>query len=217
MALRLGSRQPEVAVNLLPRDIKQKQNVQRIFSLVLIGAAAILVILGIITVVQRLQISSQESKLEDLQAKAATLRTEVESLRKYEELKAEVDRRRSALATALAGDISWTHFLDDLDSFMPTDSWLDSLSVTATVGTTPDGQVSLGTAQYAATVRQSFPSLAHWLDVMSEVDGLRFVYLGSGQKSESASGEPIITFGANAHVTETMLSGRCAGEGAQCP
>jgi Tfp pilus assembly protein PilN len=213
MPLLTTRRAPEVSINLLPSDVRQGQQTKRWFSIAVSAGVALLVLLGAITVLQRMQISSSERTLRTEQAKAAQLRTEVGSLRDYELLEATLNSTQSLLNTALAGDVSWTRFLDDLDTHMPNDSWLSTISVSATPGTTPDGQVSLGTAQYTAFVT-SMPGLAGWLDTMSEVKGLQFVYLSSGSKSE---GEDKVSFSASAHLTDTMLSGRCTTEDSQCP
>ena len=58
------------------------------------------------------------------------------------------------------------------------------------------------------------PGLANWLDTMSGIKGLQFVYLGSGSKGQD---DGVVSFSANAHLTDSMLSQRCQGEGSQCP
>ena len=215
MALITRSREADVSINLLPSEIKTEQNTQRRFQIAVGIAVAILVILGLITVMQRMQIASSERTLRAEQAKAADLRTQVAALREYEEMKATIDGTRATLATALTGDISWTRFLDDLDTYMPEDSWLSSLTVNAVTGSTPQGEVSLGTATYQGSVK-SMPGLANWLDTMSGIKGLNFVYLANGSKSE-VDGQKVVNFSASAHVNDFMLSKRCQGEGSQCP
>ncbi len=213
---RIGSRKDEVSINLLPGDIRSDQNTKRAFQIAVSGCVALLVLLGAITVFQRVQISSSEQTLRDEQAKAAQLRTEVSALNEFEVLEASIKGSRALLTTALSGDVSWTRFLDDLDTNMPNDSWLSSINVSAKPGVTPEGEPSLGTAQYQASVT-SMPGLAGWLDTMSEVKGLRFVYLSNGSKAKSESGKTTVSFAASAHLTELMLSGRCTTEESPCP
>jgi Tfp pilus assembly protein PilN len=203
----------DVSINLLPSDIKTKQTTDQHFRIAVIAAVSLLAILAIITVFVRLQISSANRQLRDEQAKAADLRTQVAALREYEEMENTIIGAKASLATALAGDISWTRFLDDLDTHIPSDSWLTSISVSAVAGTTALGEPSLGTASYAGTVT-SMPGLANWLDTMSGIKGLNFVYLGSGSKEEATGN---VTFSATANLNDSMLSRRCQGEGSQCP
>jgi hypothetical protein len=210
MAL-ITTRPDEVSINLLPDDVRSTQKTQRWFQYAVAAAITIVVILAAVTVYFRMQIAHQQDILAEETAKAASLQQQVAALQEYADLKASVDSAKATLATALAGDINWTKFLDDLDSNMPSNSSLSSLSVTAAPGTTALGEPSFGTAQYAGAVTD-MPGLAGWLDTMSEITGLRFVYLSNGSKGEGS-----VTFSATAHMTEEMLSGRCAKEGARCP
>lgn len=211
MALITQRPEKDVSINLLPQDVQSTQRTRRWFQYALAAAGTVVVILIAVTVYYRLQIAHQNDILRDEQAKAAELRTQVEALREFEILKANIDSTRATLAIALAGDINWTKFLDDLDQTIPADSSLQTVSVTSAAGTTPLGEVSLGTAQYSGAV-SSMPGLANWLDTMSEITGLRFVYLSNGARAEN-----LVSFSASAHLTEEMLSGRCTTEDAQCP
>jgi Tfp pilus assembly protein PilN len=203
----------DVSINLLPSDIKTKQTTEQRFRIAVGVAIGLLVILAIVTVFVRLQISSANRQLRDEQAKAADLRTQVAALHEYEEMENSILGAKTSLAAALAGDISWTRFLDDLDTHIPGDSWLTSISVSAAPGTTALGAPSFGTAQYSGTVT-SMPGLANWLDTMAGIKGLNFVYLGSGSKEENTGN---VTFSATANLNDSMLSLRCQGEGSQCP
>jgi Tfp pilus assembly protein PilN len=209
------SKKPDVSINLLPSDVKTEQNTKRRFNMAVSAAVGLLVILGLITVFLRMQISSAERTLRTEQAKAAQLRTEVAALHEYEEMQATIDGTRTVLAGALQGDVSWTRFLDDLDTHMPDDSWLQGITVSAKPGATPQGATSLGTVQYQAFVK-TMPGLANWLDTMSGIKGLQFVYLSNGSKSKIGD-ENAVSFTATAHLTDAMLSQRCQGEGTQCP
>lgn len=203
----------DVSINLLPSDIKTKQSTEQRFRIAVIVAVALGVLLVIITVFVRLQIASANRQLRDEQAKAADLRTQIAALREYEEMENAILGTKAVLQSVLAGDISWTRFLDDLDTHIPSDSWLTNISVSNTPGTTALGAPSIGTVTYGGSVR-SMPGLANWLDTMSGIKGLEFVYLGSGSKDPSTG---VVTFGATANLNETMLSRRCQGEGSQCP
>jgi len=206
-------RESDVSINLLPSDIKTKQATEQRFKIAVAVAAGLLVILGIITVFARLQISSAQRTLRDEQTKAADLRTQVAALHEFQEMKDTIDGTKTVLASVLQGDVSWTRFLDDLDTHIPDDSWLTNVSVTATPGTTALGDVSLGTVQYAGNVK-TMPGLANWLDTMSGIKGLEFVYLSNGSKNST---DGVVTFTATANLNSSMLSQRCQGEGSQCP
>ena len=203
----------DVSINLLPSDLKTKKTTEQRFRIAVVVAVAIALILIIVTIFVRLQLSSANRQLRDEQAKAADLRTQVAALHEYEEMETAIEGTKTTLSSLLTGDISWTRFLDDLDTHIPSDSWLTSISVTTAPGTTPLGAVSLGTVSYQGNVR-SMPGLANWLDTMAGIKGLEFVYLGTGSKNEDGG---TVTFSATANVNDSMLSRRCQGEGSQCP
>jgi Tfp pilus assembly protein PilN len=204
---------PEVPINLLPQEIVGEQRTKRYFGYATVGAIALVALLVLLSVVQHVRISSEQRALDQTQAQVATLQGQVGALAPYDQLKQSVEAKRTTLAAALVGDVSWTRFLDDLDKRIPGDSSLGSMTMTAAAGTTPDGQTSYGSVSYNGKVG-SFPGLAGWLDTMSASTGLHFVYLGSGTKSDSSSG---VSFSATAYITSSLLSGRCQTESAPCP
>jgi Tfp pilus assembly protein PilN len=205
------SEQP--TINLLPTDIQKAQRGKRAFTLAAMISGLLIGIVIIISIVQQLQIRGEESTLRDEQAKAASLRSQIEGLRDIEALKASVDSNRLTLAAALVGDINWAKFLDEVDENIPSNSWLSSLSVNNTPGTTALDEPGLGNVQYSALV-VTFPGLADWLDKMESVEGQRFVYMSSGTEDEDSK---VVTFSATSFLTEVMASGRCQTETAKCP
>jgi Tfp pilus assembly protein PilN len=210
MAL-LTRKREDVSINLLPQDVRSTQRTQRYFQFALVGAIAIVVVLIALLVMRRMEISHQEDILREETAKAASLQRQVDALRDVEILKANIDATRAVLAGALAGDINWAKFLDDLDSNWPGNATLTSVSVTAAPGTTPLGDATFGSAQYSVKT-ETMLTLADWLDTMSEISGLQFVYPASASKGDDG-----VSFSASAHLKQEMQSGRCQGEGSKCP
>ena len=208
----------EVPVDLLPPQIRMDQRVRRAFRFAVVGAVVLAAALISVTVLQRLQISDEERTLRAQRAEAAALQSRVAELKEFEALDAASDETREILAVALTNDVSWSRFLDDLDTVIPGDSWVGSLNMTAKPGQTPMGETSLGTVNYQGFVT-SFPGLANWINTMEKLEGLRFVYLSNGNKQNvgGEGGPQVVSFTASAHVTESMLSGRCQKEGVSCP
>lgn len=218
MAVRTRSRS-DVQINLLPPQIQTQRKLQRAYRLALGAAIAVGVILLVVTVLQRLQIADEQDTLRDEQAKAASLTARVGELNQFDALNTSAAEARQFLSVAMQNDVSWSRFLDDLDTVIPGDSWIGSLNMTAKPGQTELGDASFGTVSFQGSVT-SMPGLANWLDTMERLDGLRFVYLSNGNKQSTgadATGPQIVSFSANAHITESLLSGRCQKEGAPCP
>jgi Tfp pilus assembly protein PilN len=205
----------DVPINLLPPQVRSRQHVRRVFGTAALGAIGLVVLLMGITAMQRLQISSARRTLQTQRAEAVALRAQVGNLQQYEVLQASVTSSRTLLGTALSGDVAFSRFLDDLDTAMPGDSWLTSLTLSAKPNAATGGVGASGTAQYGGYVT-SFPGLSGWLDTMSRLKGLRFVYLSNGSKQD-VGGRKVVSFSASANLTEQMLSHRCQGESTPCP
>jgi Tfp pilus assembly protein PilN len=162
-----------------------------------------------------MKISDAEGELREQRAQAASLQQRVNALHSFEVMEQTIDGNRGYLAVALRNDVAWSRFLDDLDTNIPADAWVTGLTMAAKVGTTPMGDPALGDVQYQGFVK-SFPGLSGWLNKMESLDGLRFVYLSNGSKQD-LGGTKVVGFSATAHLTDSMLSGRCQKEGASCP
>lgn len=201
-------------INLLPPELQARRRGRRVLSIVTIAGVVVLAFLGVVLFIQRTTISSEEDELERLQGQAAQLRTQVAELREFGQLKDEIDRKRNVLATALTNDVAWSKFLNDLSLIIPDDSWLTNLSLTASVGEAPSGVQSFGNVSFQGFVFD-FPGLAGWLTRTAQIEGLTFVYLTNGSRQE-LSGQGVVSFAANANLTEALLSGRCQ-EDNPCP
>ena len=215
MALATRPRKPEVAVNLLPPQIRSEQRKQRTYRMVVTGVVVFGVLLLAVTAIQRLQISSREDTLREQRAQAASLKSQVDELKEFDDLQTTIDQNRKILSTALINDVAWSRFLDDIDQNIPSDAWVTGLNLSAKTGQTPLGDNSFGTVEYQGFV-MSFPGLSGWMNKMEDLEGQQFVYLSTGNKVDLA-GQKVVSFTANSHLTPSMLSGRCQQEGAQCP
>ncbi len=201
-------------INLLPPEIAIRQRERRMVLLFAAACGVVLLFLVGIWFIQRGTISSEEEELQRLQADRARLQAEVAQLQQFGELQANVEGTRQTLAAALAGDVAWSSFLNDLSLIMPDNSWLTNLSLNAAAAQAPTGEPAFGTTTFQGFVFD-FPGLAGWLTRMTQIDGLTFVYLTTGTRQELFERE-VVSFGANASVTELLLSRRCQ-EDRPCP
>lgn len=216
-----GGGRVDVPINLLPPEVLARQRMRKVFTGLLVGLGAVGLVLIALTLLQLNSLRTARNELTFQQAEAAKLQTQVNALSEFGQMQARIDGSKAALASSLKNDVAWSVFLADLAVTMPDDASLSGLSMTAVVGTTPEGQPSLGTVKYQGTVRTFSggrrlsveAGLAGWLTRMAELKGLRFVYLNNGSKAEGGE----VSFAADAHLTETMLSGRCQGVNAPCP
>lgn len=201
-------------INLLPPEYRARRRGRRIVRIAVAAGVAVLLFLGMVLLIQRGTISNEEDELQRLQDQAAQLRTQVAALQEFGDLKNQIDEKEQALSVALENDIAWSKFLNDLSLIIPDDSWLTNLSLSSAPGQAPSGEQSFGTTSFQGFVFD-FPGLAGWLTRTAQIDGLTFVYLTNGTAQE-LSGQEVVTFGANANLTDSLLSGRCQ-EDNPCP
>lgn len=202
-------------INLLPPEIRTGQRARRLFTGLLVAAGIVVAVLALIYLVQRDTISNEREDLQALEQTEARLQTQVSALKEFEDRQIEIDTTKATLAQALAGDVAWSRFMNDLSLIMPDNSWLVSLALTAAPATAPNGAPAVGNTTFQGFTFD-FRGLAGWLTRVGRMDGLTFVYLTSGTRQTLGTTD-VVSFGATASVTDALLSKRCQGAGTPCP
>lgn len=194
-------------INLLPREVAARQRERRIFQAALGAGAVVVAVLVVFTLVGRAREARERDALRAEQDQVNAVRADVARLQQFEDLSARVEQRKGTLAAALTADVAWSKFLNDVSLIMPDNSWLTSLALSAAAGAAPNGVPSFATVTFSGFTFD-FPGLAGWLTRMTQIEGLTFVYLSSGQRQE-LSGQRVVQFGANANINQSLLSRRC--------
>ncbi|HVE92831.1 MAG TPA: PilN domain-containing protein [Actinomycetota bacterium] len=201
-------------INLLPPEIRTRQRTRRLLSFAIAGAAGVLFLLLIVTLIQRGTINREEDELAQRRARQGRLAMEAAGLRQFGDLEATVQQRRRTLAVALNGDIAWSKFLNDLSLTIPDNAWLVNLALASAPGQAQTAVPSFGTVTFTGNT-MDFPALAGYLTRIAQIDGLTFVYLTNGTKAKIGTRD-IVSFGSTANITSSLLSQRCQGTG-PCP
>jgi Tfp pilus assembly protein PilN len=119
----------QVRVNLLPREIGEKNAAARQRVVAAAGGAGFVLLLGAIYVLQGGALDDAQEQLALEQAELAALQADLAALGEY----AELQQRRSAaaalLGTALAGETSYAGVLQDIAAVFPDDAELSSLTI----------------------------------------------------------------------------------------
>lgn len=99
-----------------------------------VAAAVVVVVTGGLSTRSVLALRSEQSDLAAQKKKVATVESEIGQFSDLRKLSSDLDTGRTRLQSALAGDVSWTRFLDDLARHMPERAWIKTLNaqVTAT-------------------------------------------------------------------------------------
>lgn len=203
-------------VNLLPDEIVQRRRFQRTLRL-LGGAVAACVLVGAAgTAWAQLQVADAQSRLEQAQDTTRRLNREVTKYAEVPKVLAQVEAARSARERAMATDVLWYRFLDDLANATPNSVALGSVSISmnastaATAGADPLTPGGLGDVTFTGTASR-FPDVATWLTQVAEVHGLDASRLQSATREGDAtapSSADKVTFSTRVVVTSNALSHR---------
>jgi Tfp pilus assembly protein PilN len=214
-------------IDLLPQRYAEQRRQRRKLGLVVVaGLVALLLLIGWWFMLG-LQIGTAEDDLAEVQAENAQLESQIAELQRFAELEAEVQAKRQALNTIMAGDVDWPATLTEIAMVVPGEVWLTNLTASAgqTEGAT---QVGTETAPVRVSNRQPFgriqftgsslsmPGVAKWMTRLESVKEFFAVYLNSAAKAESAAGEgasavEIITFDTTLELSNRAASGRFQG------
>jgi Tfp pilus assembly protein PilN len=121
------------------------------------------------------------------------------------------------LGAPLAGDVSWTRFLDGLVRSMPESVWLQSLTVQAASGARPTAgaappagaapaAASGGSVQIAA-IGLDYPAVADWLRKVAADPALANLAVG-GLTQTGLGNRTVVNFTSTANLTPAARSDR---------
>ena len=193
----------ERRISLLPREVTLRREQHRQAVLVSTAVGALAVLLLLLWVLAGSKLADEQERAEKAEARAAQLERQAAALRDITALDAEIDQRAAAIQAALAGDIAWTRFIQEVATVMPGDVWLTSFSGARgdSSGETPTlGTVNFGVRGFDHT------STARWLMRMGGLPSLSGLWVPSSNKD---IGPPTsVTFSSTANLTPAVASGR---------
>jgi Tfp pilus assembly protein PilN len=206
-------------IDLLPQRYAEQRRQRRNLGLVVVaGLVALLLLIGWWFMLG-LQIGQAEDDLADVEATNSRLEAQIAELQRFAELEAEVQAKRQALNTIMAGDVDWPALLTEVAMVVPGEVWLTSLTASAgeTEGAAPVGtetaevRVSnrqpLGRIQFAGN-SLSMPGVAKWMTRLESVKEFFAVYLNSAAKAEGENTVEIVTFDTTLELSNRAASGR---------
>ncbi|MBA2311862.1 MAG: hypothetical protein H0V97_03575 [Actinobacteria bacterium] len=188
-------------IDLMPASYAERRRQRR--SLAMVGLAGALVILALVAwwVVLGTQISGEKDRLAEVQARNTSLQAEIDELQRFARLEQEVQERRTALQTALAGDVDWPALLTEVAMVTPGEVWLTNMTASAgaTEGATPVGTETavvdvsqnepFGRIQFQGT-SLDMPGVGKWLIRLGTVEDFQAVWLNSATKQDAQAGVP---------------------------
>jgi Tfp pilus assembly protein PilN len=186
-------------VNLLPREIRQRQTTRRRTGIVAALGAVVVGALLVMWFLQGIRLNDFQDQLDAQNATNQGLQTQVNALQHFADEKSALEARKALLQSALANTIRWSGVLNKVAQVEPNTMWLDSMTGTATApaaavpGTVPAGGTSLvGTLQFSGSSLDT-ASIALWLTNLETVPGWVNPWFSSATKG-NVNGTPVWTF-----------------------
>ncbi|HEV8627012.1 MAG TPA: type IV pilus assembly protein PilM [Acidimicrobiia bacterium] len=185
-----------------------------------VAAVIVAVLLGGLSVRSVLALSGDRADLASQKKVNAKMEAELANFDHLRRLQADLDGGRKRVQTALAGDVSWTRFLDGLVRSMPDSVWLQSLTVQAASGTRPTAAAAPAAAQAPAAaatggsvqftaIGLDYPAVADWLRKVAADPALTNLAV-AGLTQSSQGNRSIVNFTSTANLTTAARSDRAA-------
>jgi Tfp pilus assembly protein PilN len=201
-------------VNLLPPEILQAQRWRKVTLGVGAGGAVALVLLLGFYLLQGQRLSGVQDDIEAQNATNASIQTEIASKQKFADLQAQAQAKQTQLATAYAGEVSFSAILMDVSRVIPSDAYFDTLTVQVA-----DASVPVAGAEEAATglvgsisgggQAVSIETISTFLTRLESVKGWVNPFVSTVTKSTDANG---YVYALSVDLTEEVVTPRGKGE-----
>ena len=119
-------------VNLLPPEILEAQRWRRVTVGVAVLGAVLLVLLFGFYLLQTNTLSGVQADIDDQNQTNASIQASIADKQKFADLQEEAQAKQALLATAYAGEVSFSALLMDLSRVVPSDAYLDNLAAQLT-------------------------------------------------------------------------------------
>jgi Tfp pilus assembly protein PilN len=181
-------------VNLLPPELRERQIIRRKTSLVVAAGLGVIALLGLFYFFQMQRLAGAQDDLAAQQTENAQLRTQIQTLRPFADLQAELADKKALVATLYTNEISWSGALLDISRVIPDASYLTTLSGSVTaaapagVGAPPPvpgaptvSASLIGTMTFAGVADQA-ETISTWLTRLEQIDGWVNPWVNSAQE-----------------------------------
>lgn len=193
------------AVNLLPRDHKQR-TVRKESLPVLVGACSgvlVVSLLGAMFMMGSGKIAAQQRKLDDLNRQYDALPPPPAGPSAAQQaLAGEHSARVTALSTALSSRVAWDRVFREFSLVLPDDVWLTTLTTKSPISPTTNAATSAGGAPSQFTIQgrtYSHDGVARLLSRLQVVPDLTNVQLLSSSLSK-VGGQDVVDFSIAADI-----------------
>ena len=206
-------------IDLLPPAYVQRKRERNALLLVAVGAiVAVLMLLGWWFWLG-LQINDAETDLARVQQANSELEAQIQELQRFVLLENEVQAKRAALQTVMAGDVDWPGVLAEVAMVLPGEVWLTNLTGSAgitegfTTVPTEESPIPISDLEPVGRIQfqgesLSMPGVAKWMLRLEGVESFFATYLQSATVAESETGVPTFSFQTSIELSDDAASRR---------
>src|SRR3990172_2983766 len=192
-------------INLLPPEVAQQRTRRRRVAVAIFGAIAYLVLLVVGMLFWDTKVDAARDDLDAQTDINLSLEREVAALGDSAVTQTQYQAKADLVRSALASDIDWGIFLNDLARLVPPRVWVESFSGSVVPQTTPGG---VGLVSFSGT-GFDFPDVSAWLRAL-ESD--QFAGITGPWVTTVAQGliglEEVVTFSSTAVLTTAAVTDR---------
>ena len=188
---------PVARVNLLPPEIVENRQFRRMQKYLVACVAGTVVVAGALAALAQVQVQRAEKQLEEVQAQTSVLNREKAKYAEVPRVLAQVEAAEAIRERAMATDVLWYRYLNDLALATPSQVWLTDITATvsdpvasaqnAGAATDPLAPTGIGSLSFTASGLR-FPDVASWMDALEGIPGFDGVTLQSATGRQSGAG-----------------------------
>lgn len=210
-------------VNLLPPEVAQAARFRRMQALLGLVVVVALVGVAMAYLAASGQVTAAQDDLDAAQQQSTALKAEAAQYAEVPKVQAELAQGQTDLAVAMAPEVRWSFYLNDLSLSIPSNVRLTTMTVTepvpapgadATATTTESGVVSpLGTVGIATITFEgnavNYDAVASWLQMLAKQKGYTDPTVTQvDDATEDGMTGHVYHFSSSVTVTSEALSGR---------
>jgi len=211
-------------VELLPVEIVLNRQFRRTKQYLAAGVVLTALLAGAATVWMQTRVEKAENDLAAVQLETSRLKDEQARYAEIPLILAQVDTAERIREQAMASDLPWYRYLNDLAIALPSQVWLTKVTGSVSpsygvgaaaaagpasaAGADPLSPAGLGEMTFEGkSIR--YPDVATWLDALEGIRGVDGATLEQATQAKSKPGEeelPPVEFSGNASFTDDALS-----------
>jgi Tfp pilus assembly protein PilN len=200
-------------VNLLPREILQRQRMRRLSYLIGLAAAALVALIFLFYLVQVGTLGGVREDIDQQERTNQGIQAQIQTLQEFEDLRAEAQRKQELLDAAFAGEMSFSGVLTDVSRLIPGTAFLNEMSIQMTAPaqpTEPDVPATTPTFVGAISfggISTEYDTVADLLTRLERVEGWVNPWVQSAAEAEGTG----VTFTTGVDLSEDVLTQRGRG------